>query len=132
MRLPRFRFTLRNLMVLIAVAGLSFGGFLKYRRLCAFADACRTAVQEHKRQELIARVCAELADIRVANDETWGRQRPSEASFRFREAAIDRSEGRAWRRRREHFVTLIAKYDRATRYPWLPFTPDKIAPPEPH
>src|SRR4051812_34599942 len=47
MRRPRPRFTLRRMMLLVAVAGATLGGFIEYRRLSRKAAEYRAQAEDH-------------------------------------------------------------------------------------
>jgi hypothetical protein len=112
MRLPRFRFTVRRLMVAMAIVALLLGGgilgrrSLDYRRLAAFHE------QMEQRKERAVRGIEILA--RAAND-------PADAAAARRDAAYEAQIGR-------HHAALKAKYLRAASRPWLPVPPDPPPP----
>jgi hypothetical protein len=135
MRLPRVRFSVRGMMVVVAIVGFSAWS----------AKMLKLSAHYHQLRELHA---------------TKGRSFRQEAatlSERYRKLQVDgyamlpaihgrRSVGRMhefgfrafkeWfrnqledaERRSDHYGALEAKYERAARYPWLPVAPD---PPEP-
>ncbi len=101
MKLPRVRFTVRRMMVAVAVVGTAFG----------------SSVVLWRRAERFRRLAADHGMFRVrVND-------GPECSMWFKVDGDTTSPVRdEWRR------ALAEKYDRAARYPWLPVAPD---PPEP-
>jgi hypothetical protein len=92
MRPPRVRFTVRRMMVLVAIAGLLIGWGIESGRR---EERFRTAAREH-----------------------WY------ASFgRAPDVSGQMSEARLrWHDR------MAGKYERASRYPWLPIGPDSTRP----
>ena len=110
--MPRARFTIRRMMVAVAIVALLLGG-----------DVLR-----RKRSGYLARADAEAA-----------RELESRAKVKVYEGAIETSaapsvaEGyrhrvEMYRDEANHHGRLRRKYARAARYPWLPVEPD---PPEP-
>lgn len=102
MRLPRFRFSLRWVMVAVAVAGVVF--WLLKRRESFQVLAHQYAI--------------------IANSDTCNVPPllGTDAFHRWEEGQELDRQGR------ESYVRLSLKYERAARYPWLPVTPDRPAP----
>lgn len=105
MRLPRVRFTVRGMMVAVAVAAL-VGYAIRLNRLSS-------------RYEGKARKCALTRHLAVSMEcgsmivPSW-----------MQDHRIDDLRSR----RIAHYDSLAFKYRHAARYPWLPIAPD---PPEP-
>ena len=111
-RLPRVRFTVRGLMVLVAVAAVVSAGTLWY-------------VERRRRLELAARMSTleKLYAIRVAN---FRKSLPNYRSTELWEKAyahLGKSE-----RQLDYLVRLKVKYERAARYPCLPLEPNPPPP----
>ena len=103
MRLPRPRFTVRRLMVAVAIVGVLLGASLGLQRRRGWLQGLS---ERHQ-------VRAQLCEVNKFIGE------------------IDRKPA-AWiaknHARFEHHLAMMRKYERAARYPWLPVTPN---PPEP-
>jgi hypothetical protein len=110
MRMPRFRFTIRRMMIVVAVAiawaGLWVGNLARLRLI--YLERATYYDGEFR-----------VNDYQARNFERAHVERPREY---FDVYAAQRRERADWAR------ILKAKYERATRYPWLPVEPD---PPEP-
>src|SRR4051794_33008576 len=109
MRRPRVRFTVRGLMVAVAVAGgIAWG--VRLRQLAAGyrgkAADCQTRI------DILGVMC--YFDNLTHTEEERARARQLDNEFRGR-----------WY---DHWTQQKAKYDRAARYPWLPVEPDPPPP----
>jgi len=110
MRLPRF--TTRRLMVLVAVAGMTFAMVALRRRSERYAEIAadfRATWQQHR-------------DARERNIPTFVKD-DANISTLFRRTS-DRDANR-WI---EYYDARASQFENAARYPWLPVPPD---PPEP-
>jgi hypothetical protein len=107
MRMPRFRFTIRRMMVAVAIVGALFGVLGLWQRSAAYA-----AIAERHADEELAIVALAL-DALTARD---GPRLPTGLTLRMLMS------------RAVLHHKLARKYRRAARYPWLPVAPD---PPEP-
>jgi hypothetical protein len=109
-------FTLRALMIVVALASLAAWGYVLWRQSAEFAARAR----EHEEGR-------SLCDINLAFviGRTQGRQ-----SARL--SASARAELEAKRARLEQWVhyeqRMYLKYRRAARFPWLPISPDPVPP----
>lgn len=103
MKLPRVRFTVRRMMVAVAVCAAMGGAEATRRRWVRLA----------REYEFRAKVNKRLAPSYYRLASTPG-------------ADTDAAEG--WRRAGDHYRALQEKYERAARYPFLPVAPD---PPRP-
>ena len=101
MPLPRVRFTVRRMMVAVAIAGVLVGG-LRMRRLSAVYQALSES---------------------NANDEDFYLAALSDR-FKLGHPSYERT----FRDRLDYHRSMRVKYERAARRPWLPVPPD---PPEP-
>jgi hypothetical protein len=112
MQIPRARFTVRRMMVAVAIVGVLLAvGELMRRRAVYLDRAERYQSMAKPRFGWTPPFDANEAEVRKAI-----------AEFRAtREADLNRPEVQRWLR-------LARKYDHAARYPWLPVAPD---PPEP-
>jgi FtsZ-interacting cell division protein ZipA len=106
--MPRFRprFTVRRLMVAVAIVALVLCGWETWRKRSSYLELAdqQSALKDHCR--LMLEHVEFLAERRFA----------------------DKSEVALSRRRMDYHRDLAEKYERAARYPWLPVAPD---PPEP-
>jgi hypothetical protein len=108
MRLPRVRFTVRRMMVSVAVASSCVAAYLVATRGGEFREEAIEYLQREQfrvKAEHYGHRLADLSDIKVIP----GHPDPLH-------------------RRREYYDQMRKKYERAARYPWLPVAPD---PPEP-
>ncbi len=103
--MPRFRFAIRRMMVVVAVVGIACGFEVLRRR----RDDGIQKVATHGDREAFFRAGAEF------------RAEPRDAR---REEDIRRKSLAASRRH----ARLKLKYERVARYPWLPVEPDEPAP----
>jgi hypothetical protein len=147
MRAIRMRLTMRGMMVAVAILGLAMGVVIqayRWRERSRYYDGRATLL------ELDARWERSQADWSGKQAErTWEslkryqtdpayRQKVERMTFAFgpggyiarRDGFLAREEQATARSRRraDYYATLVAKYRRAARYPWLAVTPD---PPEP-
>ena len=121
MEIPRVRFTVRRLMVAVAVVGIAFYGLVLWRRSAEY----RRLADEAERSEMKAIVGAKQADAVAARFRRMPEKVTSEGvNLQSRYSA----EGTHLRRLSQDRARAKIKYRRAARYPWLPVAPD---PPEP-
>jgi hypothetical protein len=105
MRLPRLRFTVRRMMVAVAVVAFLFGAEATRRRWESLASTYRTKAVSFEHRALVSR------------------------HSRDHEAVLENDpEQRKLKRIEDHYVALARKYQYAAHYPWLAVEPD---PPEP-
>ena len=100
--MSRFRFTVRRMMVAVAVAA---GGLVLY-------------LYVREKSEPLARGYQSMANehaIRVYQLATWPVENTPEKKARTRAGIA-------------HHSALESKYQRAARYPWLPVAPDPTEP----
>jgi hypothetical protein len=144
MRIPRVRFTVRWLMVAVAVAAVLFAGVIavqtpRWRRLSrAFASRANLLLWKEKvsRSQVVwfeaeASSSRERAtEIRLMGAEMYDDARAFQEPARGFEENASRSDrvARKEQGRAAYFAALARKYHRAARYPFLPVPPD---PPEP-
>jgi hypothetical protein len=114
MRLPRVRFTVRRLMMVVAVAVALMAAWVGLARLRLLSADYRARAEQY-----------------AGIEETLGRIVASHGA----DAPVDISPGPGLRSRRftaqavaEHEAALCRKYERAARYPWLPVPPDPLEP----
>jgi hypothetical protein len=104
---PRFRFTVRRMMVAVAIVGI-----------CVWGEWMRRASVAHReRAEHFRLLGLPSSHTGVALLTSAEERRIALASAEARERRFNR-----------YYEFMIAKYERAARYPWLPVEPD---PPEP-
>jgi hypothetical protein len=99
MRLPRFRFTIRRMMIVVAVVAILFWAIWLGARIHAF----RWMAKYHE-----ARRWTQVIDTTSRGIDSRGE--------------VISSERDRWH------AALAAKYDHAARYPWLSVEPDPIEP----
>lgn len=128
MRLPRWRFRLRGLMVAIAAAATALWVGLEVSRLGAASEGYRRVAEHLAREEAFAR---ELSETYRGMAASWRQMfalgvppLDSRATAAEREA---REVGDTCQASVDYHAAMRAKYERAARYPWLPVAPD---PPE--
>jgi hypothetical protein len=132
MRLPRLRFTIRWMMVVVAIVALALGSTLwglKMRRLArSYALRASTAKQaETNYRGLETKVTRAVREIELG--QKMIEPRPVREEPRFASIALDHQMRRALglaaylKRLGDHHATLRRKYERAARYPWLTIEP---------
>jgi hypothetical protein len=144
MRMPRVRFTVRGMMLAVAIAGLACSGEAM-RRNYEITETIRIRRPGHEWRAEFHRDEAREARLRYEKAETHLARRiatrkfygdPSSAAEwdeRLR-ASVDRSirdledVRESSKRAAEWHERLRAKYERAARSPWLPVEPDPPAP----
>ncbi|WP_435020113.1 hypothetical protein TA3x_001654 [Tundrisphaera sp. TA3] len=131
MRLPRPRITVRRLMILVAAVAILLGARAEVARLRRmsrdyYVEAMLFGMQEQIAQANAGRTreawLAEVREIERANGE--GGMRMGRRNFDLfppPPPAVEKQSA-------EYYGKMRAKYERASRYPWLPLPPD---PPEP-
>jgi hypothetical protein len=142
MRLPRIRFTVRQIMIVVAIAAVALGANdlrLRWNRYHALRSehewksrsclslaerhAATAALNEREAQRLRAAILSGQYPVRSAAEGVG-----QIASNTAAAAAIERSAEEKLRARARFHDALRLKYERAARYPWLAVGPD---PPEP-
>ncbi len=114
MKFPRVRFTVRRMMVIVAVSAALMGAGVGYVRLSRKAAGLRARAGEHAAMEQTLRWMIATSGADAPVDISPG---PGIRSKRFTARAVA-----------DHVAALKAKYERAARFPWLHVEPD---PPEP-
>jgi hypothetical protein len=104
MKLSRPRFTVRRLMVVVALAALLLGVI---------------AGVENRRRSFLS-----LVDAHRAGMIAWEEGDPSETS----RERFDLSGRKVSLKDHRWHLQMAEKYERAARYPWLPVAPDPPAP----
>jgi hypothetical protein len=132
MRLPRLRFTVRRLMLVVALVGAGMWGVKLWRLSREHAGRARSAwasegfyrlVNERSLKNAIR--CEELAARMPYEDpirRDWFAVSMQQLALESREDAVK------WLAKAGHYAASARKYERAARYPWLPVEPE---PPEP-
>ncbi len=115
LRFPRLRFTIRRLMVIVAIVSLIFSWVVTVRN-SREAELRRSLAAYHAREEEMALRAAALHKLEPDFISFLEHGRSSEAivSHLLQHAANE--------------AKLKRKYEKAARYPWLPVAPD---PPKP-
>ena len=108
--MPRVRFTVRGMMVAVAIVGMACGGELIRRRRNYYLNEADTYAYGE-------RIFRESADEPLEGCRAGQVSREAQARFKVETLATA-----------DHYAALKRKYARAARYPWLPVAPD---PPEP-
>jgi hypothetical protein len=132
MKFPRPRFTVRQLMIAVAVVAVAFG----YQNAVRRRDTFEFMALFH-RQEMEA--CRDyLAGATVQSTGGDGRTTyrrmvptgpdPGIADARSRGWGVELFERASLKRLEAYHAEMKQKYERAARYPWLPVEPE---PPEP-
>ena len=109
------RFTVRMLLIAIALAALATWGGILWTRSATFAQKAR----EHQGRRWFQEI--NLATLRL-NAQRFDPEGEDAGNFQAQCARLERSL--------RYEDELYQKYDRAARFPWLTPTPDP-APPDP-
>ncbi len=117
MRMPRPRFTIRWMMVLVAVAALALSVAATRRRMANLSLAYLDRAREYA-------IKAELASLNAVESEYYA-QHGRTPDPKYARSCI------SYRRLSEFHHTMKRKYQRAASRPWLPIAPDPAPPPEP-
>lgn len=120
MSLPRPRFTVRRLMVVVAIVAMILGVWLwAERRRARFS-----ALESWHDRQVLWDVCIIAGHPGPDGEYVWEAEpRPRPLKPGTPRASPHQLRISTWHYR------LASKYRRAARYPWLPVEPD---PPEPH
>jgi hypothetical protein len=110
MRRPRVRFTVRRLMIAVAVAACLMAAWVGVARLRRLSSDYRVRTEQHAGIEETLRRIVASDGANAPVDVSPG---PGLPSRRFTAGAVA-----------EHEAALRRKYERASRYPWLPVEPD--------
>jgi hypothetical protein len=141
MRLSRVRFTVRNLVIVVAVVAIAIGAEMTRRRWVSYRkQAAEFAKLEQgmlwtagRREAEVARREREVEELKEKAKRVEGYPDYSRNSERIADAMTQRTtmitdEAAHLRQRAAVYSKLKEKYSHAARYPWLPVEPD---PPEP-
>jgi hypothetical protein len=136
MPLPRLRFTVRQLMLAVAVAALLTGGIVLARRSAHYRREAEFHSRAAARLRAEQRSKASTARAGREQAEMWTRRARDAGSKTAAQAVEDTAPGiapyeaaaRAAGATADNHDLLARKYERAARYPWLPVEPD---PPQP-
>jgi hypothetical protein len=142
MRIPRVRFTIRRMMIAVALVALSIVGTRQglrwYRISRDSADRVaglrtvfpllRTMMEQSKKD--IARYERKLEEYSLTSDKTGDLSEYDRNNILIYERIISKRRKMLAREQRceDYFIQLRAKYQRRIYRPWLPEEPD---PPEP-
>jgi hypothetical protein len=110
MWIPRPRFTVRLLMIAVAIAG----GLIEFLSMWSRSVAYHQRYIDHEKSKR----AYDLTPVIYSHDGVISILYPPPLSARDEEA---------WKRKFDHHRRLAEKYERAARYPWLTVEPD---PPE--
>jgi hypothetical protein len=126
MRFLRLR--LRSLVILIALAGVCLGGVVLWRRSLDYSRLAWIAENDEAEAREFLREAAEVADDEELSREFLmmraGHVRPRHGAATEQVATL----ATFFRRRLNHYVSLVAKYRRGARHPWLFVPPDPPLP----
>ncbi len=142
MRLPRWRFTVQKLMLVVALAGLAMGGGIAAYRLWRLSSEYARKAQLYQASEANFR---KLAAFYLENAEHDGEAAAQVSAVEtsdeklIRELDQHADQSKLWAARsRENaaecatmavsYAALSRKYERAARYPWLTVDPDPPPP----
>ena len=142
MKLPRPRFTMRWMMIVVAVAAVALGAIDVWRRQDRFlalrsnhewsARGCLAMAESHASTAAgNEREVERLRAAATSGDGAMRRQAELSAQITANieaQAAVERAAERKYRARAQFHDALRIKYERAARYPWKSVEPD---PPEP-
>jgi hypothetical protein len=144
MRMPRIRFTVRGIMVVVALVAVGIGGVIWGMRLEPLAQRYRDLAKSHAEDERSSSEMAEQMEKLARNSdrelhklETLANtSENAEIRLSYR-GAIRSARDSLWRekhfadvakRRAIYHGILRGKYARAARYPWLPVAADLPVP----
>jgi hypothetical protein len=113
MSLPRVRFTVRRMMVAVAIVALLIYGCMVRRHRLSLAALCQIADRGVRHTGASYRLEDGIETLRTVKTGA---------------PALTPAEVEGRRRRAAYWVALGRKYERAALIPWLPVAPD---PPEP-
>ncbi len=145
MRLPRLRFTVRRLMVAVALAGLVMGGGVWSYRMWRLSRYYSGLAQAYNTGENMYRQIGamnfDLAQVDEKRSlQLWSPQFGAKLhkALREREEKPTERHGRSAagahdvlaqpKRTADYFAAVARKYERAARFPWLPVEPDPPLP----
>jgi len=141
--MPRPRFTLRWLMVAVAVVAVGFGALVWTMRIEAAAEQYRYRRQLYGLKYDLAMIGVQHAESGIADysrladederlaSELTGRERTAKLSVvDYDRRIVDyyRKRLSMARPRAAYHATMRSKYEHAARYPWLPVAPDPREP----
>jgi hypothetical protein len=127
MRLPRLRFSVQGLMVVVAVVAALLGLYLLKQRRDRYLN--RVMVWRSAEESILK--LAQSVDRRIVqfDGEVKREQAATPRSLQIAAMARELQDFAAGvRSKGEQAASIRRKYERAARYPWLPVSPD---PPEP-
>jgi hypothetical protein len=121
--MPRFRLSIRWMMVAVALVGVAFGGEEFRRRRASFLFEA----------EIYGEVESDFAKSAREGSRRCGAWRIGRSSEELREHRAQEEVFQAsWRAEAQanatYYRSLRLKYERAARYPWLSVAPDPPAP----
>jgi hypothetical protein len=146
MRRPRVRFTVRRLMVAVAVVAIGFWGLAlvrvsqDYRQRASIAEGAERAADVLENTSHQSAWAIDLEADRIERDrangllvdvvllETPERSLDSVVARMRTKATLSARDAARYGRIRRYGAYLKQKYRRAARYPWLPVAPDPPAP----
>ena len=124
MRLPRPQFTVRRLMLVVALAGLALGGGIWGSKMWRLSGVHARTARFHRSWLGLYRQRETVILKSLGRLEQFAAQHalPPPSVARHRDDAA------GYARKADFREALALKYERAARYPWLPVETD---PPEP-
>jgi hypothetical protein len=132
MRPFRVRFTVRQMMILVAAIGIVLGGWLEASRLVRISIARRRDAASYAAYEALGRKFARRSSQqRQEALEAAASSRPRDVGFSRemeRVASIAGSMAARYDRNADHWAGMKKKYERAARSPWFSVGPDPPPP----
>ena len=124
MHLPRFwpRFSVRRLMIAVAIVAVVFAAWLKSVQYWDLSTQYQERVDWFESMAMCHVERIDSWETRIARK----REDPASDDFPLEVLQDQARRDRIWL---EYYRSLIAKYKRAARYPWLSVAPD---PPDPN
>lgn len=116
MRLPRFRFTVRGMMLALAIVGIALFAIMEADRLNRLATRYRKRAEDSR-----------FISESYSADMTWLREKHIQTQSDVEKRAIAKTLDLNGRKI-DHHSRLARKYADAARYPWLPVAPDPPTP----
>jgi hypothetical protein len=143
MRLPRIRFTVRRIMLIVAITAVALGAndlrlrYQRYRALSSVHEwtgrSCSTMAERHAATAAGNEREAERLRAAIRSDRESKHPQVVQGILQIAantaaQAEVERAAERKFRARAQFHEALRVKYERAARRPWILVEPD---PPEP-
>jgi hypothetical protein len=126
--MPRVRFTIRGMMVLVAITAFLLGGDVIRRR----RDQYQRLAQAHATSARSANLVRKVSGLTASRFEEAAQKASGRSSYDLGDQAIRaRSMAGYWSRMEIYHQQLRRKYDEAVSRPWRPVSADPPPPSDP-